>query len=131
MLIIMRQGATDKDVENVKSFIEKKGYDSHISKGEVHTVIGAVGGKVIDPRDIELIEGVSEVIRITSSYKLVSRVFQKEDTVVEVNGIKFGGSHTGMIAGPCTVETYEQMDKTAAALKKLGVNVLRGGAYTA
>jgi 3-deoxy-7-phosphoheptulonate synthase len=129
MLIIMRHGATDQDIEKVKIFIEKKGYDAHISKGEVHTVIGAVGGKVIDPRDIELIDGVSEVIRITSSFKLVSRLFQQEDTIIEVNGIKFGGSHTGMIAGPCTVETYEQMDKTAAALKKLGVNVLRGGAY--
>lgn len=129
MLIIMRQGATDENIEKVKVFIEKKGYDAHISHGEVHTVIGAVGGKVIDPRDIELLEGVSEVIRITSGYKLVSRVFQKEDTVIEVNGIKFGGGHTGMIAGPCTVESYEQMDKTAAALKKFGVNVLRGGAF--
>jgi len=129
MLIIMRQGATDQDIEKVKVFIEKKGFDAHVSKGEVQTVIGAVGGKVIDPRDIELLNGVSEVIRITSSYKLVSRVFQQEDTVVEVNGVKFGGNHVGMIAGPCTVETYEQMDKTAAALKKLGVKILRGGAF--
>jgi len=129
MLIIMRQGATDQDIEKVKLFIEKKGFDAHVSKGEVHTVIGAVGGKVIDPRDIELFNGVSEVIRITSSYKLVSRVFQQEDTVVEVNGVKFGGEHVGMIAGPCTVESYEQMDKTASALKKLGVKILRGGAF--
>jgi len=129
MLIIMRQGATQDEIDKVKLYIEKKGYDAHVSIGEVHTVIGAVGGKVIDPRDIELIEGVSEVIRITSSYKLVSRVFQAEDTVVEVNGVKFGGQHIGMIAGPCTVESYEQMDKTAAALKKSGCRVIRGGAF--
>jgi len=129
MLVIMRQGATSEEIEKVKTYIEKKGYDAHISIGEVHTVIGAVGGKVIDPRDIELLQGVSEVIRITSSYKLVSRVFQAEDTVVEVNGVKFGGDHIGMIAGPCTVESYEQMDKTAAALKKLGCRVIRGGAF--
>ena len=129
MLIIMNQGATRQDVDKVKLFIEKKGFTAHISMGELHTVIGAVGGKVIDPRDIELLAGVSEVIRITSSYKLVSRVFQPEDTVVEVNGVKFGGNNLGMIAGPCTVESYEQMDKTASALKKSGVRILRGGAF--
>lgn len=129
MLIIMRQGASKEEVEKVKLFIEKKGYDAHISIGEVHTVIGAVGGKVIDPRDIELLAGVQEVIRITSSYKLVSRVFQPQDTIIEVNGVKFGGNNLGLIAGPCTIESYEQMDKTAAALKKSGVRILRGGAF--
>ena len=129
MLIIMSQGASKQDIENVKSFIEKKGFDAHISIGELHTVIGAVGGKIIDPRDIELLSGVGEVIRITSSYKLVSRVFQNTDTIVTVNGVKFGGENLGMIAGPCTVESYEQMDKTAQALKKSGVKILRGGAF--
>lgn len=129
MLIIMRQGASKKEIEKVKLFIEKKGFDAHISIGELHTVIGAVGGKIIDPRDIELIEGVKEVIKITSSYKLVSRIFQQEDTIITVNGVKFGGNNLGMIAGPCTVESYEQMDKTAAALKKTGVKILRGGAF--
>ncbi|MFA7659167.1 MAG: 3-deoxy-7-phosphoheptulonate synthase [Candidatus Gastranaerophilaceae bacterium] len=129
MLIIMRHGASREDIEKVKLFIERKGFDAHISIGEVHTVIGAVGGKIIDPRDIELLEGVKEVIKITSSYKLVSRVFQPEDTVVTVNGVKFGGDNLGLIAGPCTVESYEQMDKTASALKKSGVKILRGGAF--
>ncbi|MBP7212453.1 3-deoxy-7-phosphoheptulonate synthase, partial [bacterium] len=129
MLIIMHQDATQKDIDKVVSFIEKKGFSSHISKGEMRTVIGAVGGKVVDPRDIELLDGVKEVIRITSNYKLVGRVFQKRDTIVEVNGTKFGGEFSGMIAGPCTVENYEQMDATAKALKKIGVRVLRGGAF--
>ena len=129
MLIIMRQGAAAHEIDNVKSFIEKKGFTAHISYGEIQTVIGAVGGKLMDPRDIELLEGVIEVIRITSSYKLSSRVFQPEDTVVTVNGVKFGDGHLGLIAGPCTVESYEQMDKTAAALKKSGVKILRGGAF--
>lgn len=129
MLIIMRQGAKAEEVDKVKLFIEKKGFDAHVSIGEVHTVIGAVGGKVIDPRDIELFDGVKEVIKITSSYKLSSRVFQPEDTVINVNGVKFGGHHLGMIAGPCTVESYEQMDKTAEALKKSGVRIIRGGAF--
>lgn len=129
MLIIMRQGASSEEVEKVQLFIEKRGFNAHISVGELHTVIGAVGGKVIDPRDIELLAGVSEVIKITSSYKLVSRVFQPEDTVITVNGVKFGGNNLGLIAGPCAVENYEQMDKTAEQLKKSGVRILRGGAF--
>jgi len=71
----------------------------------------------------------NEEIEINSDLMLVSRDFQAEDTVVTVNGVEFGGNHLGMIAGPCAVESYEQMDKTAAALKKLGVKILRGGAF--
>ncbi len=129
MLIIMRPGAEKEQVEKVVGFIKRKGFDAHISEGEVHTVIGAVGGKIIDPRDIELLEGVKEVIRITSSYKLVSRVFQKNDTIIEVNGTKFGGEYAGIIAGPCSVESYVQMDAAAKKLKSYGINILRGGAF--
>lgn len=129
MLIVMRPGATIQQVDTVRLYVEKRGFDAHVIFGELQTVIGAVGGKVIDPRDIELIEGVKEVIRITSNYKLVSRVFQPEDTIIKVNGVKFGGEHLGLIAGPCTVESYEQMDLTAAALKKSGVRIMRGGAF--
>lgn len=77
MLIIMRHGAPTEQTEDVIAYIKKRGFDAHVSQGEVHTVIGAVGGRIVDPRDIELLEGVKEVIRITSPYKLVSRVFQK------------------------------------------------------
>lgn len=129
MLIIMRQGVKREQIDNVITFIKKKGFDAHVSEGELHTVIGAVGGKLIDPRDIELLDGVSEVIKITSSYKLVSRVFQQQDTIVEVNGAKFGGDYIGMIAGPCTVESYEQMDIAAQKLSGYGVKVLRAGAF--
>ena len=129
MLIIMTPGASNQQIDNVRIFVEKKGFSAHVIYGEIQTVIGAVGEKVIDPRDIELIDGVKEVIKITSNYKLASRVFQPNDTIITVNGVKFGGDNIGMIAGPCTIESYEQMDKTAAALKKSGVRILRGGAY--
>jgi 3-deoxy-7-phosphoheptulonate synthase len=125
----MMPGAENKQIDNVRSFVEKKGFDAHVIYGEIQTVIGAVGGKVIDPRDVELLEGVKEVIKITSNYKLASRTFQPNDTIINVNGVKFGGDNLGMIAGPCTVESYEQMDKTAAALKKSGCRILRGGAF--
>lgn len=129
MLIIMKHGAEQVQVDKVISYIKEKGFDAHVSCGEVHTVIGAVGGKLIDPRNIELIEGVKEVIRITSSYKLVSRVFQPQDSVIEVNGVKFGDGHIGVIAGPCSVESYEQMDAVAKKLSSYGVRILRGGAF--
>ncbi|MDD3237435.1 MAG: 3-deoxy-7-phosphoheptulonate synthase [Candidatus Gastranaerophilales bacterium] len=129
MLIIMKPLAKDEQIEKVIAFIKKKGFDAHVSHGEIHTVIGAVGGKIIDPRDIELIEGVEEVIRISSPYKLVSRVFQQNDTVIEINGVKFGDNNIGVIAGPCTIETYEQMDAVAKKLSSYGVKILRGGAF--
>ncbi len=129
MLIVMRHGATEAQIKSVEKYIKNKGFDAHISNGELHTVIGAVGGKVIDPRDIELLDGVKEVIKISSSYKLCSRMFQPNDTVIEVNGVKFGGEYAGMIAGPCTIESEEQMDAVAKKLSSYGVKILRGGAF--
>lgn len=129
MLVVMRHGADEAKIQAVIEFIQKKGFDTHVSRGEVHTVIGAVGGKVIDKRDLELLDGVKEVIKITSSYKLVNRMFQNEDTVIKVNGEKFGGSNVGVIAGPCTIESYEQIEESAKVLSAMGVKILRGGAF--
>ncbi len=129
MLIVMQSNATNEKIQKVIDFIKEKGFDAHVSKGADHTVIGAVGRKVMDKRDIELLDGVKEVIRITSPYKLISRVFKPEDTIINVNGVKFGGGFSGMIAGPCTVETYDQMDITAKLLSECGVKILRGGAF--
>lgn len=129
MLIVMQTAAGEEKIQKVIEFIKKRGFDAHVSKGEDHTVIGAVGRKVIDKRDIELLDGVKEVIRISSPYKLVSRVFKPEDTVIDLGEVKFGGGHVGMIAGPCTVESYDQTDETAEKLNKCGVRVLRGGAF--
>ncbi len=129
MLIVMQPNVSEEKIEKVIKYIKERGFDAHISKGADHTVIGAVGRKVIDKRDIELLDGVKEVIRISSPYKLVSRTFKNEDTIIEVNGIKIGGSHIGMMAGPCTVESYDQMDATAEKLSKYDVKILRGGAF--
>ncbi len=129
MLIVMQPNVTEDKVQKVVDFIKEKGFEAHISRGSDHTVIGAVGRKVIDKRDIELLDGVREVIRISSPYKLVSRVFKETDTIIDVKGVKFGGGNIGIIAGPCTVESYDQMDITAAELSKYGVRALRGGAF--
>lgn len=129
MLIVMNPLSTEEKVKKVVDFIKSKGFDAHISNGADHTVIGCVGRNVIDKRDIELLDGVKEVIRISSPYKLVSRVFQNEDTIVDVKGVKFGGGYSGIIAGPCTVESYDQVDQTAKKLAACGVKALRGGAF--
>lgn len=129
MLIVMQPQSSEEKIQKVISFIKERGFEAHVSNGADHTVIGAVGRKVIDKRDIELLDGVSEVIRISSPYKLVSRVFKPEDTIIDVKGVKFGGNYIGMIAGPCSVETYDQVDATAKKLSEAGVRVLRGGAF--
>lgn len=129
MLIVMQPNASEEKIQKVISFIKEQGFDAHVSKGENQTVIGAVGKKVIDKRNIELLDGVKEVLRISSPYKLVSRTFKPDDTIIDVNGVKFGGGYVGMIAGPCTVESYEQMDETAKLLSSYGVKVIRGGAF--
>ena len=129
MIIVMRHGASKENIDKVVEFIKLKGRDTHLSHGESHTIIGAVGANAIDPREFELLDGVKEVIKISSSYKLVSRIFQQEDTVIDVNGAKFGGNYASLIAGPCTIENKEQIFECARILSSYGVKVIRGGAF--
>ena len=129
MLIVMKSTATESQVAVVVAEIEKNGFSAHISKGDIHTVIGAVGGKMIDPREIELIDGVEKIVKITSGYKLASRTFHPDNTVIKLKNCEIGGKKIAMIAGPCSIENEEQMEQTAAALSKLGVKILRGGAF--
>jgi len=129
MLIVMKPGVLEEEVQKVVNFIETKGFDAHISRGEINTVIGAVGGKVIDRRDLELFNSVQEVIKITSSYKLVSRAFQNEDTIINIGNAKIGGAEIAVIAGPCAVESLEQLEIIAEKLSSFGVKFLRGGAF--
>ena len=107
MIIVMRHGASENDIKKVEELIRLKGREVHLSQGESHTIIGAVGEKVIDPREFELLDGVKEVIKISS----------------------FGGAHTGMIAGPCTIESEEQIFECARLMAESGVKILRGGAF--
>jgi 3-deoxy-7-phosphoheptulonate synthase len=129
MIIVMKPATAEDNIEKVVSYIKSKGFDAHISRGEINTVIGAVGGKPVDKRDLETMAGVQEVIKITSSYKLASRLFQQEDTVIDFGNAKLGGEHIAVIAGPCAVESLEQLEETAKSLYKCGVKFLRGGAF--
>ena len=126
----MNSHAAEKDIKRVAMFLESKGFEALVSHGEARTVVHAIGVKdEVDERDLELLHGVDEVIRVSTSYKLAARACQGKDTVVEVNGVKFGDKYTGLIAGPCTIESYDQMDETAQELAESNVKILRGGAF--
>jgi len=131
MVVVMEEGATEEQVQIVIDRLMKMGFDAHRSTGIRQTVIGAVGAKIdFDTRDIELIDGVEEVVRITAPYKLASRHFRPEGSVIQLGrGVAVGGRQVIVMAGPCSVESETQIDTIAARMKELGALVLRGGAF--
>ena len=133
MVVVMQERATEDQIQNVIDRLIQMGFDVHRSTGTAHTVLGAVGGAPVDQRDIELLEGVREVVKISASYKLASRAFKPEGTVVKVgprsSEIEIGGRNVVMMAGPCTVESAEQIMTIAGIMKENGIKVLRGGAF--
>src|SRR5438093_13218982 len=133
MVVVMQEGATEDQVQNVIDPLIQIGFDVHRSTGTSHTVLGAVGGVPVDQRDIELLEGVREVVKISASYKLASRAFKPGGTVVKVGPpgrqIEIGGRNVVMMAGPCTVENAEQISTIAGIMSDFGIRVLRGGAF--
>ena len=129
MLVVMNTNATEQDIERVIRCIEAKGFEARVCHGETKSVVHAIGIQEADKRDLKLLKGVFEVLKISTNYRLTSRSFQPEDTVIEVNGVKFGDKYTGLIAGPCAVESYDQMDETAQELSESNVKILRGGAF--
>jgi 3-deoxy-7-phosphoheptulonate synthase len=131
MVIVMEQTATEEQVQRVIETLVEVGYDVHRSTGVAHTVIGAVGTphRPLDPRALELVPGVREVVKISEPYKLVGRTFRAHDTVVDVAGAKVGSSEVIVMAGPCSVETREQVHAVATSVHASGARVLRGGAF--
>jgi len=133
MVVVMQERATEDQIQNVIDRLIQMGFDVHRSTGTTHTVLGAVGGAPVDQRDIELLEGVREVVKISASYKLASRAFKPEGTVVKVgppgSETEIGGRNVVMMAGPCTVESAEQIMTIAGIMKENGIKVLRGGAF--
>jgi 3-deoxy-7-phosphoheptulonate synthase len=131
MVIVMEQTASEEQIQKVIETLVEVGYDVHRSTGAAHTVLGAVGvpRTVVDPTAIELIAGVREVIKISEPYKLVGRTFRASDTVVDVAGVKVGGPEVIVMAGPCSVETREQLRAVAGSVQHSGARGLRGGAF--
>ena len=130
MIIVMNKAATDKQIEFVVSRIKDKGLEATISKGTEKTVIGAVGDeRLLDPKLLDNLPGVEQAMRIVKPYKIVAREWHPKDTVLDIRGHLIGGEHIQIISGPCSVETPEQMQKSAAAVKAAGVKLMRGGAF--
>lgn len=130
MIIVMKTTATAKDVEKVSKIIIDKGLRVSVVNGTEQSVIGVIGDTTkIDPRAIEVDIAVDHVMRVSEPYKLANRAFHPDDTVVDVAGVKIGGENLALIAGPCSVESEEQVIEIAKAAKKAGANILRGGAF--
>jgi 3-deoxy-7-phosphoheptulonate synthase len=131
MMIVMKEGATDDQVRAVVDRVESVGCSAHISKGDVLTVIGAIGDRDrVAALGLEGTDGVDHLVPILKPYKLASAQFRKgERTVIDVDGRKVGGEHFALIAGPCTVESRDQALEVARAVAEGGGSMLRGGAY--
>jgi 3-deoxy-7-phosphoheptulonate synthase len=130
MVVVMEERASEEQVQHVIAQLVEKGFDVHRSTGQLRSVLGAVGGnRSFDTRLIEVMDGVHEVLRITEPYKLASRTFKPERTAVSLGEFRVGGDEVIVMAGPCSVETEAQIAASAAAVKKAGAKVLRGGAF--
>ena len=130
MVILMKKEASERQVSNVLAKIEDVGLTSHLSKGQIRTIIGVVGDNTrIEPSIFESLEGVEKVVRLLGPFKLASRDFKKEDSSFSVNGSRIGEKKIIVMAGPCAVESRDQIVETALSVKGSGAAVLRGGAF--
>lgn len=130
MIIVMHREATDRDVAAIVARIEEQGLGVNVSRGTERTVIGAIGDeRKLDQVMFETMAGVEQALHILKPYKIVAREWHPEDTVINIRGIPLGGPQVQVIAGPCSVETPEQMAASASAVKAAGVRLMRGGAF--
>jgi 3-deoxy-7-phosphoheptulonate synthase len=130
MVIVMQKHAPDTSIEHVVAELISRGFDVHRSTGSDQTILGVVGHvDTIDPREFELMDGVQEVVRVSEPFKLSSRTWKPEKTIVRARGVEIGGDKVVVMAGPCTIENEEQMFETARRVARSGAKVLRGGAY--
>ena len=131
MIIVMKQTAQPKDVETVVDRVEELGYKVHLSRGEARTIVGIIGADeyLLQRATFEVMDGVEKTMRVMQPYKLASRDFSAENTVIPVGGAAIGGKQIAVMAGPCSVESREMILEVAHAVKEAGATILRGGAY--
>ncbi len=130
MVIVMQLGATEEQIQHVVDRLHEFGLREHISRGEERTLIGAIGDeRVLRTIPLQAVPGVEKVMAVLDPYKLASRNFQSEDTVININGVEIGGKKIVVMAGPCAVESVEQITTIAEAVKGAGALILRGGAF--
>ena len=130
MIIVFKPKTTDEDVQKIVKQVEDKGLTTHIVVGTETTICGVIGDVTkVDPKQLEVSPVVDHVMRVSEPYKLANRAFHPEDSIIDVAGVKVGGDHLALIAGPCSVESQEQVIMIAKAAKAAGANMLRGGAF--
>ncbi len=130
MVVVMESHATEEQIQAVIEKLREMGFSTHRSTGVTRTVIGAIGDKTgLDERDLQVMEGVHEVVRISEPYKLVSRTFRSENTVIRIRDVEIGGDQVVVMAGPCSVESRDQIVGIAECVSKAGARILRGGAF--
>lgn len=130
MIIVMKPKSTEEDINEVSRMLDSLGLGVHISQGTQRTIIGVIGDKrVLEDVPLELMSGVEKLVPIVESYKLASKTFKPERSIVDVSGVKIGGKHLAIMAGPCAVENREQILEAAYSVKKSGAQFLRGGAF--
>ena len=130
MILVMKVGATQKEIDATIKQIKEWGHDVSLAPGEKQTVIGIIGDKTdLSGRPLSTLPGVSKVLEVSAPYKRASREFHPEDTIIDIEGVKIGGGHKCVIAGPCSVDTVENVVYLAKVAKESGAKMLRGGAY--
>src|SRR5579871_3150066 len=130
MVVVMHEGAEEPQIQKVIDRLVSMGFIVHRSSGVMHTVLGGVGpvGDV-DPIEFEVMDGVKECHRIVSPYKLASRHFRPRGTVIKIGKVEIGGPHVVTMAGPCSVESKEQIESVAGIVAAQGAQIMRGGAF--
>lgn len=130
MVIILDNNISQNQLDNIVKHLEDYGFEAHISKGAQKTIIGAIGVQQdFDTRKIKILDGVAEVYRITAPFKLASRSFKEEDSVIKIKDTEIGGNKVAIISGPCSIEDEEQIFKLAKVVAESGAKILRGGAF--
>ncbi|MCI9094135.1 MAG: 3-deoxy-7-phosphoheptulonate synthase, partial [Coprobacillus sp.] len=130
MIIVFKPKTKEEEVQKIVKQVEDKGLSTHLVVGEDVTICGVIGDTTkVDSRQIEVLSVVEKVMHVGEPYKLANRAFHPEDSIIDVSGVKIGGEHLALIAGPCSVESKEQVIEIAKAAKAAGANLLRGGAF--
>lgn len=130
MVIVLERTASQQQVENVINHLKEYGFEVHQSQGIESLVLGAIGVKPdFDTRKVKVLPGVLDVYRVTAPYKLASRSFHPENTVIKIKDVEIGGDKLVMMSGPCSIESEEQIFRMAEIVKKSGAQILRGGAF--
>ncbi|MBN1302310.1 MAG: 3-deoxy-7-phosphoheptulonate synthase [Melioribacteraceae bacterium] len=130
MVVILKNNATEEQIENIKNHLAQYGFQIHESRGVQKTILGAIGVQPdFDTRKIRILDGVAEVYRVTAPFKQASRDFKSDDTIIKIKDVEIGGNKLAMMAGPCSIESEEQIFKLADIVAESGAKILRGGAF--